>query len=262
VNKFSYLVGKIKMSAKIFIFFVSLILVATACGTSSPQSDIKLSQSWTLENCVPQGGQLSGMYYDIVVWENRKSDAVATIQLEERLLGSNDVVLDSQNIEIQIAPGGSAVSMVSLNSGDSRTQDIKRTVNSTYFAETSIEGQDKIEVQTFFRKTESNTIVLGLDINNKSDFGITPAADPIALVINSQNKVIDILAGELEERVVKVDSIANMTFTSITQYYNSSPCFQSDYLQEEVTFWYFVPLQISTGSTVQFSLSGKAVYKP
>ncbi len=224
-------------------------------------SDIKLVQSWTLENCEPSG-QINGIYYDISIWENHNSKAVANVEMGERLLGANDIVLDSNNVEMQIAAGGVAINMISLNSGGSRVQDIKRTINSTYFVETSIEGKNNVDVETFFKKTQSNNITLGLDINNKSDFGLASSTPPVALVINKQNKIIDILEGEIEDDIIKIDSISNITFASITDRSGTTSCFQSDYSQEEVTFWYFVPLQVSTVSDVHFSVSGKAIYTP
>ncbi len=245
---------------KLTLFIILLILISMACGSQSPNSDIKLVENWTLENC-GQSGQVDGNYLDISVWENRQNDAIAIVQMEERLLGSNDIVLDSKNMELQIAPGGQAVNIVDLKSGGSKVQEVKRTINSTFFSETSIEGQDKITAETFFKKTETDTITLGLDINNQSDFGLALPTAPIALVINSQNKIIDILKGDIEENIMASGSISNMLFESITGYYESA-CFQRDYSNEEVTFWYFVPMQISTESNAQFSLSGKALYKP
>lgn len=245
---------------KLTLFIILLILISMACGSQSPSSDIKLVENWTLENC-GQSGQVDGNYLDISVWENRQNDAIAIIQMEERLLGSNDIVLDSKNMELQIAPGGQAVNIVDLKSGGSKVQEVKRTINSTFFSETSIEGQDKIIAETFFKKTEADTITLGLDINNQSDFGLALPTAPIALVINSQNKIIDILKGDIEENIMASGSISNMLFESITGYYESA-CFQRDYSNEEITFWYFVPMQISTESNAQFSLSGKALYKP
>ena len=245
---------------KLTLFIILLILVSIACGSQSPSSDIKLVENWALENC-GQSGQVDGNYLDISVWENRQNDAIAIVQMEERLLGSNDIVLDSKNMELQIAPGGQAVNIVDLKSGGSKVQEVKRTINSTFFSETSIEGQDKITAETFFKKTETDTITLGLDINNQSDYGLALPTAPIALVINSQNKIIDILKGDIEENIMASGSISNMLFESITGYYESA-CFQRDYSNEEVTFWYFVPMQISTESNAQFSLSGKAPYKP
>lgn len=245
---------------KLTLFIILLILISMACGSQSPSSDIKLVENWTLENC-GQSGQVDGNYLDISVWENRQNDAIAIVQIEERLLGSNDIVLDSKNMELQIAPGGQAVNIVDLKSGGSKVQEVKRTINSTFFSETSIEGQDKITAETFFKKTETDTITLGLDINNQSDFGLALPTAPIALVINSQNKIIDILKGDIEENIMASGSISNMLFESITGYYESA-CFQRDYSNDEVTFWYFVPMQISTESNAQFSLSGKALYKP
>ncbi len=249
-------VGNFKLS----LFIVLLILISTACGSQSPSGDIKLVENWTLENC-GQSGQVDGNYLDISVWENRQNDAIAIVQMEERLLGSNDIVLDSKNMELQIAPGEQAVNIVDLKSGGSKVQEVKRTINSTYFSETSIEGQEKITAETFFKKTETDTITLGLDINNQSDFGLSLPTAPIALVINSQNKIIDILKGDIEENIMASGSISNMLFESTTGYYESV-CFQRDYSNEEVTFWYFVSMQISTESNAQFSLSGKAPYKP
>ena len=116
----------------------------------------------------------------LVANANRQNDAIAIVQMEERLLGSNDIVLDSKNMELQIAPGGKAVNIVDLKSGGSKVQEVKRTINSTFFSETSIEGQDKITAETFFKKTETDTITLGLDINNQSDFGLALPTAPIA----------------------------------------------------------------------------------
>jgi len=251
----------------IFSIFVVVILAvwviptAVKLLTPDPKSSIKLVQSWTLENCTT-GGPSNGVYYDISVWENRRNDAIANVEGEARLLGTNDVVLASDYIEMEIAPEGMAVSMVGLDSGGSRVQEIKRIINSTYFVETSFTEINGIDVKPFFEKARgSNNITLGLEITNKSDFGIIGSNTAFALVINKQNKVIDILVGNIEDGTIEIDSLSKVTFDS-TNYYTSSTCFQGDYTQEEVTFWYFVPLQISTGSENQFSVSGKAVYTP
>lgn len=205
MSQFMNFVQKINLTGKVFVFFTLFMVAITACAApvENSRSDIQLVQSWTLENC-EAGLQVDGAYYDISVWENRQSDSVANIQAEERLLGSNDIVLDSKNMEMQITPLGMVVNMVSLNSNGSKVQSVKRSINSTYFAKTSIEGQDKIDVKPFFKKGESNNIVLGLDIDNKSDFGLVASTKPVALVVNDRNEVVDILNGEIEGNTLEI----------------------------------------------------------
>jgi hypothetical protein len=260
---------KVALTAGVLIFLFVCLIVAVKWVipavakllTPDPKSSIKLVQNWTLENCTPTGSS-DGLYYDISVWENRRNNAVAHVDTEVKLSGSNDVVLDSQLDEMEIAPGEMMVSMIQLNSKGSRVQDINRSVTSVYFSDTLIKNPNKLDVQMYFEPAKSiNNVSLALEITNKSDFGISGYGMAYAFVVNKQNKVIDILEGGLETGTIKIDSMSKVMFQTVN-YNNSSSCLQSDYTQEEVTFWYFVPLQISTDSGPQFMVSGKAAYKP
>lgn len=253
--------GLVFLVFAIVVLTVWVVPTAIKLLTPDPKSSIKLVESWQLDDCEAIGSS-TGVYYDISLWENRRGDAVATAETEANLLGANDIVLDSGTNEIEIAPGGMAVSMISLDARGSRVQKIERSVNSAYFVDTSINLRNLYDAKTYFEKAKnSNNITLGLEISNKSDFGLTESQPGIALVINKQNKVIDVLMGYIEGGTIDIDSISKVIFES-GSYYDTSSCFQDDYTQEEVSFWYFIPLQISTNTQNQFSVSGKAVYTP
>ncbi len=225
-----------------------------------PKKDIRLVQSWTLENCSINSSNEN--YSDISVWENRRSNAVANVEIDLKLLGTDDIVLDSTSSDLVIAPDGYAVSFGELDSKGSRVQEVTRSVSSVQFDETSIIQLRNVDVETFFEMTkDSNNITLSLEITNGSDFALEPTDVAYAFVINKQNKIIDILIGDLEFNSISVDSLSKITFQSLNYYYSAS-CLQRDYSDEKITFWYFVPLEIATNSNDRFTISGKVEYLP
>lgn len=225
----------------------------------NPKRDIRLVESWTLESCSVYGA--SEDYLDISVWENRRNDAAANIEISLRLLGSNEVVLDSSTDEIEIAPGGLAVSVQGVDSKGSRIDKVERSVNFAQFdTSTRITLQD-VDVKTFFERSRDDGVVLSLDVSNASDFALEPAEIAYAFVVNQQDHVIDILIANSGYETIPVDSLSSISFQSLNLY-DSVSCLQSDYSNETVTFWYFVPLRIATSSGDLFTVSGKAVYSP
>ena len=194
---------------------------------------------------------------------NRKNDSIAYVGTEIKLMGADDIVLDSASDDMAIAPGSVMVTLQTLNSGGSRVQEIKHNINSVYFADASANEQfNKIKVQLYFEKSQySDNVSLALEIANKSDFGISGNGVIYAFVINKQEKLIDILIGNMSEQNLKIDSMSKVTFQSINLY-GSVSCLQGDYTQEEVTFWYFVPLELAGNTDNFYMLSGKADYKP
>jgi hypothetical protein len=64
-----------------------------------------------------------------------------------------------------------------------------------------------------------------------------------------------------DSNTIDVDLMSKVSFQR-TNWYDLPSCLQSDYTNEEVTFWYFVPVQTNTNWGNQFMVSGKAVYKP
>ena len=245
-------------------FVAMVIMVPTIAGVfkSDPKNSIHLVQSWSLENCAPTGSQ--GNYLDVTVWENRKSDSSAIVSLQSKLLGSNKVILNSASDKFNIGPGGSFVSFAMLDPQGSRVQDIERSIIAVTFHTIEPGRLPKIDVQSFFEKDQySNNITLGLEITNKSDFGLSSTSGPsYALVINAQNKILDILTGQIADQSIAVDSMSTVSFQTIGYYFLNQTCLQSDYSQEPVTFWYFVPLQVSTSTSNQISVNGKVRYTP
>lgn len=245
-----------------FIAGVAMIPTIVTKLKPDPKSSIHLVQSWSLENCAPTGSQ--GNYLDVTVWENRRSDATAFVSLETKLLGSNQVILNTTSNQFNIGPSGSSVSFANLDPRGSRVQNIERSISSANFHTLEPGRLPKIDVQTFFEKNQySDNITLRLEITNKSDFGVSSSSGTsYALVVNAQNKIIDILVGQLSDQSVAVDSMSTVSFQTAGYYYLNQTCLQSDYSQEPLTFWYFVPMQISTSSSDQISVSGKAHYTP
>jgi hypothetical protein len=255
----------------IVCFVTAVVLVPTIAGIfrPDPKTSIHQVQSWSLENCMytSSQGDYLGDYFDISVWENRRGDATAQGSIEIKLIGSNQVVLDNASEKFVIGPGGSAAIFVNLDPQGSRVQNIQRSISSVYYKKFTLSRLPNIEVQSFFEKAQySDNITLGLEITNKSDFGVSSSSGSFyALVINAQNKIIDILGGELADQSIAIDSISTVVLQSV--FFDSlnslnATCLQSDYSQEPITFWYFVPLQVSTSSSDQFTISGKAHYSP
>jgi hypothetical protein len=256
--------------ALVLLIICMIVVVAMAPMVATmfkpdPKASIQLVQSWSLANCVPAGSQ--GKYLDISVWENRRGDASANVSMETQLIGSNQVVLDSNSFQFDIGPGGSAVSFTGLDPQGSRVQNIKRSISSVYFNQFNLGRLPNVDVQTSFEKVpNSNNITVSLELTNKGDFGLAPdesstANTPYALVIDDQNKLIDILGGALADQSIGIDSTSKVTFQS-AGYNLSGTCLQSDYSQQQVTFWYFVPLQVSTSSSDKITISGKVRYTP
>ena len=259
-------VQKVAITGGVFVFLIICLLafagfvIPTISNAlkPDPKRDIRLVQSWTLENCSTFGANEN--YLDISVWENRRNDAIARANIDLKLLGANDIVLDSQMSNLQIAPDGLAVSLQEMDPKGSRVQEVTRSVSSAQFEETSFVQFKNIDVKTFFEKTrDSNNVALSLEITNNTDFGLESNDAAYAFVVNSQNEVVDMLIGSLNS--VAVDALSTVTFQSIN-YFGSVSCFQSDYSQEPVAFWYFVPLRATTNSDDRFTLSGKAEYSP
>ena len=248
----------------VFILFFLVIMgvwvVPTALKllTPDPKSSIKLVESWQLTGC-----ELSaGVYDDLSVWENKRDAAAADVQIESRLIGANDIILDSDTTNLMIAPGGMAVSMVSLNAGGSRVEKIERSVGSVEFYEITEKIRNSYDINTYFEKVEnSNNITLGMEIVNKGDFGLTQTGGGVALVINEQKQVIDLLLAYIETGTIEIDSSAKVKFISGSGY-DTSSCFQDDYSQEKVSFWYFIPFETTIDSNTSFTISGKAEYTP
>lgn len=260
---------KVALASGVLVFLVACIAAFSAIVVPTvskmlrpdPKKDIRLVQSWTLENCSTYGSSDEN-YSDISVWENRRSNAVASVEIDIKLLGSDGIVLDSTSSDLVIAPDGFAVSMEEMDSKGSRVQGVTRSVASVQFDETSIAQLRNVDVESFFEKTrDSNNVALSLEITNGSDFALEPIDVAYAFVINKQNNIIDILVGNLNFASIGVDSLSKITFQSINLY-ESVSCLQSDYSQENVTFWYFVPLEIATNSNDQFAISGKVNYTP
>ena len=245
-----------------FIVGVATVPAIINVFKPDPKNSIHLVQSWSLENCAPTGSQ--GNYLDVTVWENRKNDSSAIVSLASKLLGSNKVVLNTASDKFNIGPGGSFVSFAMLDPRGSRVQDIERSIIAVTFHTIEPGRLPKIDVQSFFEKDQYfNNITLGLEITNKSDFGVSSSSGPsYALVVNAQNKIIDILTGQLADQSIAVDSMSTVSFQTIGYYFLNQTCLQSDYSQESLTFWYFVPLQISTSSSDQISVNGKVRYTP
>jgi hypothetical protein len=259
-------VQKVAIAAGALVFLVVCIAAfaafvvpnVTQALKPDPKRDVRLVQSWTLENCSTFGSNEN--YLDISVWENRRNDAIARANVDLKLLGANDIVLDSQMSTVQIAPDGMAVSLQEMDPKGSRVQEVRRSVSSAQFEETSFVQFKSIDVKPFFEKTrDSNNVALSLEITNNTDFGLESGDAAYAFVVNSQNEVIDMLIGSLNS--VAVDALSTINFQSVN-YFGSVSCFQSDYSQESVTFWYFVPLRATTNSDDRFTLSGKAEYAP
>jgi hypothetical protein len=251
--------GALALMAICLIGFVMLIPTITGIFTPDPKMKIHLVESWTIENCASTGSQ--GNYLDISVWENLKKDSTAGVSMDIKLIGSNQVILDTASDQFDIGPGGSVLSIAAPDPQGSRVQDIQRTISSVSFHQFELGSTPSINVQSFIEKTKnSNNITLGLEISNKSDFGISSFDMPYALVINAQNNVVDILTGYLADQSIAIDSMSTVTFQSIENYLGS--CQQTDYSQEKITFWYFVPLQVTTNASNLISLSGKVLYIP
>lgn len=224
-----------------------------------PTRDIRFVQSWTLENCSTYGGATGSL--DVSVWENRRKDEVANAVINIKLLGSKKVVLDSNLQDVVIEPGGFAVISTDLDSKGSRIEEVTRSVSSVRFHETTFISQKDVDVETYFEETRgSKNIAFGLEITNNSDFRLSPAEDAFALVVDNQNKVVDLLASDLYSRI-DVDAFKKVQFISISEYGDIS-CLRNDYSDEKVTFWYFVPLKYSTDEDVIFTISGNVEYSP
>ena len=245
-------------------FVAVVIMVPTIAGVfkADPKASIHLVQSWSLENCAPAG--VPGNYLDISIWQNRRSDSTAFVGIDTKLIGSNQIVLNTASDQFDIGPGGLAVSFANLDPQGSRVQTIQRTVSSVTYKKFTLGQLPNIGVKTYFEKVQySNNITLGLEITNNSDFGVSSGnGSSYALVINAQNKIIDILVGALANQSIAIDSMSTISFQSVGNYYLNGTCLQSDYSQEPVTFWYFVPLQITTSSSDQISVNGKVHYTP
>jgi len=261
-------VQKVVIAGGVLVLFVACIAAFTTVVVPfvsnalqpDPKRDIHLVQSWTLENC--SGYDSAEDYLDISVWENRRSDAIANATIDLKLLGSNDIVLDTASSDLIIAPKGLAISVQGMDPKGSRIQDVTRSVSSAQFDEASIAKLGNIDVETFFEKTRnSDNVTLSLEITNGSDFALEANNVAYAFVVNQQNNVVDLLVGDLNFGTIAVDSLSKVTFQSLN-FYGAVSCLQSDYSQESVTFWYFVPLQIATSSRDQFSVSGKVDYSP
>lgn len=261
-------VQKVVLASGALVFLVACVVAFAAFvvpAVSSalkpdPKRDIRLVQSWTLENCSAVGS--SENYLDISVWENRRADAIASVEIGLKLLGSNGIVLDTASSDLVIAPKGAAVSVQGLESKGSRVQEVSRSVSSVIFNETSSVQLSNVTVETFFEKTRSsNNVSLSLEITNGSDFSLKPNGVAYAFVVNQQNRVVDILVGNLNFGTITIDSLSKISFQSLGSY-GSVSCLQSDYSQQKVTFWYFVPFEVASNSKDQLTISGSVEYAP
>ena len=254
--------GLVFLIASILVLVFWVIPKVSELMKPDPKASISLVQNWTLENC-GLSGPANGVYLDVSVWENRRTDAVANVEAGSRLLGANKVVLDTNSDSLQIAPGGQAASILTLQANGSRVQELDRAVSSVSFSKTNPIRVDNLVVKPQFAKSKtSNNNVISLEITNKTDFGLMLSGNsPVyAFVVNKQNKLIDILTGGLRSGSLATDAMSSIDFFSIAA--TSQSCLQKDYSKEEVTFWYFVPMQVSNSESNQFTISGKAVYTP
>jgi hypothetical protein len=253
--------GALVLSLVCIIAFASVVVPFVSKALKpDPKRDIRLVQSWTLENCSSYGS--SDNYLDISVWENRRNDAVANVDISIKLLGSDEIVLDSKTSELEIAPNGVAVSIIGLDPKGSRVQNVTRSIGSTLFNEVSSAELRNVTVETFFEKTKnSDNVSLSIEITNGSDFALEPVDVPYAFVINEKDEVVDIQIGNLDFSVMAVDSLSTFAFQSIN-YFDTTSCLKSDYSQDAVTFWYFVPVSFANNSDDRFTISGKIEYSP
>lgn len=261
-------IKKVVLASGVLVFLVACVVAFAAFVIPAvsnalkpdPKRDIRLVQNWTLENCSVGGS--SENYLDISVWENRRADVVANVEIDLKLIGSNDIVLDSASSDLVIAPKGVAVSVQGLEARGSRVQEVSRSVNSVLFNETSSIQLRMITVGTFFEKARnSNNVSLSLEVTNGSDFSLKPNDVAYAFVVNQQNRVVDILVGNLDFSTIAIDSLSKISFQSLDSY-GSVSCLQSDYSQQKVTFWYFVPFEVASNSKDRFTISGSVEYAP
>jgi hypothetical protein len=224
-----------------------------------PNRDIRLVQSWVSDEC-NTSGEYTGMVQEISVWENKQINDTAEVTIDSKLLGSKSIVLNSVSDSFTLPPLGKMVSFAYLDPKGSRWDKIEHS-NFATFRKSQISDIGDLDIKTSFEKETSDSISLVLSITNKGDFSLSPIIDKMeALVINNKDDLVAIYIGDIQNETIKVDSNSKVKFVQTP--YLSTTCKEKGLINENVTFWYFVPLQIGTSENNIFILSGKAEYKP
>jgi hypothetical protein len=245
----------------ISIIIISIVILPAAGKYLRPDTskDIRLVQSWVSDEC-NSSGEYTGIVQEVSVWENSQKSETAHVSIMSTLLGSKDVVLDSVSDSFTLPPQSKMVGFSYLDPKGSRWNKIEHTFVGT-FEKSRISDMADLDIKASFANESSDSISLNLSITNKGDFSLSPINDKTeVLVINDRNELVALYYGDDKNDIIKIDSSSMLKFIQSPSFV--ATCKPGSFINENVTFWYFVPFQIGSSINNVFILSGKAEYKP